>query len=143
MSGLARTHSSDDRRLNDGLPLVRALVNDSGWGIALKVPILSSHLADWRFDHFVTDLLLGCKQGELIEPEDQVTMRGFSSERSGPLSAAIAVAIEGPAECECAESSIERTLSGLRPPSAPHVKRWPRKSPFQHAIHWHPKNLDR
>ena len=57
-----------------------------------------SHFAGWRLDHFVADLVLGCKQGKLIESEDQGTMRSLFSERSGPISAAIAVAIEGPAE---------------------------------------------
>ncbi len=57
-----------------------------------------SHLTGWRLDHFVADLVLGCRQGKLIEPEDQTTMRGLFSERSGPISAAIAVTIEGPVE---------------------------------------------
>jgi hypothetical protein len=55
------------------------------------------HLAGWRLDHFVADLVLGCKQGKLIESDDQSLMRSLFSERSGPISAAIAVAIEGPA----------------------------------------------
>jgi hypothetical protein len=59
---------------------------------------IGSHLAGWRLDHFVADLVLGCKQGKLIEPNDHATMRGLFSERSGPISAAIAVAIEGPAQ---------------------------------------------
>lgn len=56
------------------------------------------HLSGWRLDHFVADLVLGCKEGKFLEEQDEGTMRSLFSERSGPISAAIAVAIEGPAE---------------------------------------------
>lgn len=55
-------------------------------------------LAGWRLDHFVADLVLGCKQGKILELDDQAMMRSLFTDRSGPISAAIAVAIEGPAE---------------------------------------------
>lgn len=54
--------------------------------------------AGWRLDHFVADLILGCKQGKILELDDHAMMRSLFSERSGPISAAVAVAIEGAAE---------------------------------------------
>jgi hypothetical protein len=54
----------------------------------------SQHLPGWRIDHFVAQLLLGCKQGTLVEGEGQPSVQGIFSERSGPISAAFAIAIE-------------------------------------------------
>ncbi|EJL83746.1 hypothetical protein PMI15_02543 [Polaromonas sp. CF318] len=53
------------------------------------------HMAGWCLDYFVADLVLGCKEGKIIDTEDQNTMRSLFSERSGPISAAIAIGIEG------------------------------------------------
>lgn len=55
------------------------------------------HISGWRLDHFVADLVLGCKEGKILESQDEGTMRDLFSDRSGPISAAIAVGIEGPA----------------------------------------------
>lgn len=55
----------------------------------------SRHLAGWRLEHFVADLVLGCKEGKLLGSEDQGSMRSIFSERTGPISAAIAIGIEG------------------------------------------------
>jgi hypothetical protein len=54
----------------------------------------TQHLAGWRIDYFIAELVLGCKEGKLIEAEDQSTMRSIFTDRSGPISAAFAIAIE-------------------------------------------------
>jgi hypothetical protein len=54
----------------------------------------------WRLEHFVADLVLGCKEGYLggTNPmEDSKLFRVFSR-RSGPISAAISVTIDAPTE---------------------------------------------
>lgn len=49
----------------------------------------------WRLESFVADLVLGCKEGTLLETLAEPSIQNLFSRRSGPISAAIAVSIEG------------------------------------------------
>lgn len=52
----------------------------------------------WTLQHFVADLVLGCKEGYIAETnpkEDKGLFRVFNG-RSGPISAAISITIEAP-----------------------------------------------
>jgi hypothetical protein len=52
------------------------------------------HLAGWRLDYFVADLVMGCKQGMLLDEGDLENMNALFFSRSGPISAAIAIGID-------------------------------------------------
>lgn len=53
-----------------------------------------THLAGWRLDYFVADLVIGCKQGKLLEEANVANMNSLFFSRSGPISAAIAIGID-------------------------------------------------
>lgn len=55
---------------------------------------VGKHLAGWPIDYFVADLVMGCKQGTLIDVEQNSIMEALFTRRSGPISAAIAISIE-------------------------------------------------
>ena len=50
--------------------------------------------AGWRLEHFISNLLLKCKQGNLFENLDQENIFALFNRRSGPIAAAVAVTIE-------------------------------------------------
>lgn len=52
----------------------------------------------WRLEHFVSNLLLKCKQGNLFESLDQENIFSLFNRRSGPIAAAVAVTVEQFAE---------------------------------------------
>lgn len=52
------------------------------------------HLAGWRLDYFVADLVMGCKQGKLLDEANVDDMTSLFFSRSGPISAAIAIGID-------------------------------------------------
>jgi hypothetical protein len=64
------------------------------------VSLRKSSTPPWTLQYFVADLVLGCKEGHVagINPiEDSALFRVFNR-RSGPISAAIAITIDAPAE---------------------------------------------
>jgi hypothetical protein len=50
--------------------------------------------AGWRLEHFVSNLLLRCKEGNLFESVDQDNIFALFNRRSGPIAAAVAVTVE-------------------------------------------------
>ena len=48
----------------------------------------------WRLEHFVSELLLKCKEGILFESLDQENIFSLFNRRSGPIAAAVAVTVE-------------------------------------------------
>ena len=50
--------------------------------------------AGWRLEHFISDLLLKCKEGNLFESLDQENIFALFNRRSGPIAAAVAVTVE-------------------------------------------------
>lgn len=71
--------------------------NPSFEEIAGRGPTLDD--AFWKFEHFVADLVLGCKEGYrggTSPMEDQKLFRVFNR-RSGPVSAAISITVDAPA----------------------------------------------
>ncbi len=50
--------------------------------------------AGWRLEHFVSNLLLKCKEGNLFESLDQENIFALFNRRSGPIAAAVAVTVE-------------------------------------------------
>ncbi len=58
----------------------------------------AAHAAGWRLEHFVADLVMKCKQGRAFNSinEDQIGALFFR--RSGPIAAALAITVEGPAD---------------------------------------------
>lgn len=77
-------------------------------GLAAKAPGYSPSFADvaaimataakghagWRLEHFISNLLLKCKQGNLFESLDQENIFTLFNRRSGPIAAAVAVTVE-------------------------------------------------
>jgi hypothetical protein len=56
----------------------------------------STGVHGWRLEHFVADLVLRCKEGHPFENASEVGINGLFFRRSGPISAALAITIEGP-----------------------------------------------
>ena len=54
----------------------------------------AKHEAGWRLEHFVSDLLLKCREGNLFESLDQENIFALFNRRSGPIAAAVAVTVE-------------------------------------------------
>jgi hypothetical protein len=50
--------------------------------------------AGWRLEHFISNLLMKCKEGNLFESLDQENIFALFNRRSGPIAAAVAVTIE-------------------------------------------------
>ena len=62
--------------------------------ITILMSSLSQGSPGWRLEHFVSNLLLKCKQGNLFERLDQENIFALFNRRSGPIAAAVAVTIE-------------------------------------------------
>jgi hypothetical protein len=60
----------------------------------IEVAGQGKHLAGWRLDYFVADLVMGCKQGKLLEQANVEDMNSLFFSRSEPISAAIAIGID-------------------------------------------------
>ena len=60
----------------------------------------------WRLDYFVADLVLSCKEGKVLTADDKEPIANLFSRRSGPISAAIAIAIEGLSEWALSEHAL-------------------------------------
>lgn len=54
--------------------------------------------AAWRLEHFIVDLLMGCKEGYVggTTPMEDANLFRVFSRRSGPISAAISISIDSP-----------------------------------------------
>lgn len=50
----------------------------------------------WRLEHFMADLLLGCREGRQFDTGDHDAINALFYRRSGPIAATIAVTIEVP-----------------------------------------------
>lgn len=66
--------------------------------VEVAMSSLSKGTAGWRIEHFMSNLLLKCKQGNLFESVDQENMFNLFNRRSGPIAAAVAVTVEQFAE---------------------------------------------
>jgi len=55
------------------------------------------HLGGWRLEHFVVNELIACNTGYRTEDRDDSTLSNVFFRRSGPISAAIAIGIDCPA----------------------------------------------
>lgn len=53
-----------------------------------------THMHGWRVEHFVTNLLMKCKEGQLFEGLEQDNVFALFNRRSGPIAAAVAVTVE-------------------------------------------------
>jgi hypothetical protein len=57
----------------------------------------AEHEYGWRLEHFALRLWLGCTEGDHFEGVSDTAIQSLFYRRSGPISAAIAITIEGPA----------------------------------------------
>lgn len=55
------------------------------------------HRGGWRFEHFIVELLLGCRQGYKADDRTDRTLANLFGGRSAPISSAIAINIDAPA----------------------------------------------
>ncbi len=62
----------------------------------LKVAVSKSrpHAHGWRLEHFMSNLLLKCKEGKVFDRPDEGSMFALFNRRSGPIAAAVAVTVE-------------------------------------------------
>jgi len=58
--------------------------------------LASAHSTGWRLEHFVADLVLKCKQGMAFTSVNEDQIQSLFYRRSGPISAALAITVEGP-----------------------------------------------
>lgn len=58
----------------------------------------SEYEGGWPIEHFVTDLLLGCKEGYLAQSPDDIGVNAVFRARGAPISAAISISISAPGE---------------------------------------------
>ena len=54
----------------------------------------SNHEAGWRLEHFVIDLVMGCKQGLIDESPNFNTLQALMSQKSSPISAALSITVD-------------------------------------------------
>ena len=57
----------------------------------------------WRLEHFMADLLLGCREGRRFDESNHEALDALFYRRSGPIAATIAVTIEVPDSAEIGE----------------------------------------
>lgn len=62
----------------------------------LRAPFRHAHKAGWSIQHFVADELMRCNEGRVVEKETDHVLERLFYNRSGPISAAIAVTVEAP-----------------------------------------------
>lgn len=53
-----------------------------------------SHAHGWRLEHFMSNLLLKCKEGKVFDSPNEDSMFALFNRRSGPIAAAVAVTVE-------------------------------------------------
>jgi len=64
---------------------------------------LPENKGGWRFEHFVVDLLLGCRQGYKADDQKDKTLANLFGGRSAPIYAAILINIDAPANAALIE----------------------------------------
>jgi hypothetical protein len=57
----------------------------------------------WRLEHFMADLLLGCREGRRFDESNREALDALFYRRSGPIAATIAVTVEIPDSVEIGE----------------------------------------
>lgn len=85
--GFDTLHGSRGRMKRNSCPTLGELAGLVGGG---------AHEYGWRLEHFVADLVLACREGKLFESDSESGVYNLFNRRSGPISAAIAVSIDGP-----------------------------------------------
>lgn len=63
---------------------------------SLSEPFVGQHRGGWSLEHFVADELMRCREGHIVSGETDHVLEQLFYNRSGPISAAIAVTIEAP-----------------------------------------------
>jgi len=81
--------------------VLRGVVNGKAAGYAPTfddvATAISKKVADrhgWRLEHFMSGLLLKCKEGAVFESTEEANIDSLFNRRSGPIAAAVAVTIE-------------------------------------------------
>jgi len=69
---------------------------------SLSAPFNGLHKGGWSLEHFVADELLRCHEGHIADGETDHVLEQLFYNRTGPISAAIAVTIETPPGIEFA-----------------------------------------
>lgn len=62
--------------------------------VAVAISSKASDAHGWRLEHFMSNLLLKCKEGALFEGLEEDNIDSLFNRRSGPIAAAIAITIE-------------------------------------------------
>lgn len=65
---------------------------------------LAENKGGWKFEHFVVDLLLGCRQGYIADDQKDKTLANLFGGRSAPIYAAISITVDAPANAALIES---------------------------------------
>ena len=69
---------------------------------SLSAPFKGLHRGGWALEHFVADELLRCQEGHIASGETDHVLEQLFYNRTGPISAAIAVTIETPPDVDFA-----------------------------------------
>jgi len=56
------------------------------------------HAGGWRFEYFVADLIMRCKEGLIDDSPDFETLQGLLYQKSSPISAALSITIDNDEE---------------------------------------------
>jgi hypothetical protein len=65
--------------------------------LSLPSPFNSkSHAGGWKLEHFIVDLVLGCKAGHLAKDQNDLPLHAVFARRDAPISAAIGITIDAP-----------------------------------------------
>jgi hypothetical protein len=59
----------------------------------------------WRLEHFVADLVLGCREGRIFGNADRDAINALFYRRSGPIAATIAITIEAPDDADLGDEA--------------------------------------
>ena len=92
--------SNGGARVIPATAIRRALKNSpSGYcpsfdDVSTLVSSARAHKNGWRLEHFVSRLVLGCREGALFEDLSDENVFALFNRRSGPISAAVSVTIE-------------------------------------------------
>jgi len=62
--------------------------------LAAAVSKTNAHAYGWRLEHFMSNLLLKCKEGKMFDGVNEDSMFALFNRRSGPIAAAVAVTVE-------------------------------------------------
>lgn len=62
--------------------------------VAAAVSDAKTHAYGWRLEHFMSNLLLKCKEGKVFDSINEDSMFALFNRRSGPIAAAVAVTVE-------------------------------------------------